>query len=82
LDIPPVDIRFPATMKKGIANKIKESAAFTALCSTATMGIPPYHNAIIEEMNKANPTGMLKIKSPKKTANKTALILRHLPSSM
>jgi hypothetical protein len=39
LEIPPVSIRLPATMKRGTASSGKESTAVKSLCTTTMIGV-------------------------------------------
>ena len=77
--IPLRTIKLPASMKRGTAKRIKESAALTMRWMTSTSGNPFQSSAIREAIAKLKATGIWIIRSNKKVTNST-VAMRLFPS--
>src|SRR5512147_840821 len=79
LDIPPPDMRLPASMKKGIAIRMNESAAVTTRWIITMSRIPLYASAISEEISRLKEIGTLIASRKTKLMNSTTVIMAGLP---
>ena len=74
-EIPPPDMRLPASMKKGMAIRMNESAAVTTRWIMTISGIPWYASAISDEISRLKEIGTFSVSSRTKLMNSTAVIM-------
>ena len=79
--IPPLLIKFPANIKKGIANKGNESTPATAFCAIIVIGILEKQIKVINvAIPIAYPIGTLSISRIKNIKNNIATSIRFSPT--